>query len=136
MSWFGRWVPLVKQSEDRPDFTLLEKRIAELIAVDAEAAQHADALKAEVAKLAAMRAACVVPRQLDEESLDKLKEYAIPPLLHCIIVTFEQVLPPPSHAAQARAFLQDRVQVALHSHAARWRRVFQRPFCFKGRPGP
>jgi hypothetical protein len=75
MSWFGRWVPLVKQSEDKPDFTLLEKRIAELIAGDAEAAQHADALKAEVAKLAAMRAACVVPRQLDEESLDKLKAY-------------------------------------------------------------
>lgn len=75
MSWFGRWVPLVKQSEDKPDFTLLEKRIAELIAGDAEAAQHADALKAEVAKLAVMRAACVVPRQLDEESLDKLKAY-------------------------------------------------------------
>jgi hypothetical protein len=75
MSWFGRWVPLVKQSEDKPDFTLLEKRIAELIAGDDEAAQHADALKAEVAKLSTMRAACLVPRQLDEDALDRLKEY-------------------------------------------------------------
>jgi hypothetical protein len=55
---------------------LLDKRIAELIAGDAEAAQHADALKDEVAKLAPMRAACIMPQQLDEAAVDRLKEYS------------------------------------------------------------
>jgi hypothetical protein len=74
-SWFGRWVPPIKVTEDKPDFSLLEKRITELISLDDQAAQHADALKAEVAKLPTMRAACVMPRQLDEAALDRLKEY-------------------------------------------------------------
>jgi hypothetical protein len=73
--WFGRWVPAPKPTEDKPDFSLLEKRINELIAGDAEAAQHADAIKAEIAKLATMRAACIMPRQLDEAALDNLKQY-------------------------------------------------------------
>jgi hypothetical protein len=74
-SCFGNWVPHVKHTEDTPDFTLLDKRIAELIAGDDDAAQHADALKAQVAKLPAMRAACIMPRQLDEAALEALKEY-------------------------------------------------------------
>ena len=43
-----------------------------MIAGDAEAAQHADALKAEVAKLAPMRAACIMPQQLDEAAVEAL----------------------------------------------------------------
>ncbi len=73
--WFGRWVPPLKRTDDKPDFSLLDKRITELIAGDDEAAQHADALKAEVAKLAAMRAGCIMPQQLDEAALDRLKQY-------------------------------------------------------------
>lgn len=75
-SWFGRWVPPLKETEDRPDFSLLDKRITELIAGDPDMEQHADELKAEVAKLSSMRAACIMPRQLDEAALEKLKEYS------------------------------------------------------------
>jgi hypothetical protein len=74
-SWFGRWVPPLKETEDRPDFTLLEKRIAELTAGDEEAAKNTDAIKAEIAKMSSMRAACIMPRQLDEAALERLKEY-------------------------------------------------------------
>ncbi len=74
-SCFGNWVPLLKQTVEAPDFTLLEKRISELIAGDEDAAQHADALKEQVLKLASMRAACIMPRQLDEAALEALKEY-------------------------------------------------------------
>ena len=71
----GRWVPLLKKTEDKPDFSLLAKRIDELIAGDPQAAQLADELKAEVANVATMRAACIMPQQPDEMALERLKQY-------------------------------------------------------------
>ena len=74
-SWFGRWVPPLKETEDKPDFALLEKRIVEITAGDEEAAKNMDAIKANLTNLSFMRAGCIMPRQLDEAALDKLKDY-------------------------------------------------------------